>query len=111
MYFPGALSKVVQSVDTIDVPALRERVLYDFPYHPTHRVARMFWHLVEKELSVEDVRKLLLFWTGSSIVPREDVEENKVTTRICASHRYNVILYLAVLLIIIVIFAPYNSCT
>jgi hypothetical protein len=82
LYFPAALSKMVQSADSIDMAALRDRVEYDSPYHATHRVVRMFWHLVERELSVEDVRKLLLFWTGSSIVPRDDVEDNKVHSRI-----------------------------
>jgi hypothetical protein len=81
LYYPSALSKVVQSADSIDMAALRGRVEYDSPYHATHRVVRMFWHLVEKELTVEDVRKLLLFWTGSSIVPRDDVEDNKASRR------------------------------
>ena len=78
---PAYIMKQVRGEDTISVPALRGSVIYEGGFSASHRVIRMFWHMVETEFSADDIRRLLLFWTGNSVAPsngfKDDVEEDE----------------------------------
>ncbi|CAM9219534.1 unnamed protein product, partial [Ectocarpus fasciculatus] len=78
---PAYIMKQVRGEDTISVPALRGSVIYEGGFSASHRVIRMFWHMIETEFSADDIRRLLLFWTGNSVAPsngfKDDVEEDE----------------------------------
>ncbi len=59
----------------------------------SHRVVRMFWHMVSTEFTPDDVRKLLLFWTGSSVASFQysNVEPEERVMLLCSYKVYEVI--------------------
>ena len=59
----------IQGDDVVDVQSLRCHVLYSHGFSASHRVIKLFWHLLEHELSEGEKRNLLLFWTGNSVPP------------------------------------------
>lgn len=67
MLNPSYLSVAIRGELSVITDQLRESVVYDSGYSASHRVVRMFWHMVLTEFTPDDVRKLLLFWTGSSV--------------------------------------------
>lgn len=82
---PVYLMKIVRGEDTISMASLRDAVGYEGGYSGNHRVIRMFWHMVETEFSADDIRRLLLFWTGNSIVPSEGFVANDEDNQIVIS--------------------------
>ena len=64
---PTYLSAAARGEETVVTAEMRQSVSYDGGYSATHRVIRMFWHMVETEFSADDIRKLLLFWTATSV--------------------------------------------
>jgi E3 ubiquitin-protein ligase HUWE1 len=60
----------------VDIAELKTCVTYDRGYHVGHRMIRMFWNCVENELSDAQRRKLLLFWTASSVPPSSGFAES-----------------------------------
>lgn len=60
----------MQGDANFDMSSLRANVSYENGFSPTHRVIKLFWHLLENDLSEAEKRSLLLFWTGTSTPPR-----------------------------------------
>ena len=65
---PTFLHLHMKGAKSIDLRQLSKLVVYSGGYSPHHRVVKLFWHLLQ-ELSLEQLRKLLLFWTGTSVSP------------------------------------------
>jgi hypothetical protein len=63
------ISGFIRGDATLNLDSLRGHVLYENGFSPGHRVVKLFWHLLEHEMSEADKRALLLFWTGNSIPP------------------------------------------
>ena len=74
---PVFLMKQVRGEDIISVNALREVVSYESGYSLSHPVIRMFWHMIEHEFSADDIRRLLLFWTGNSVAPSDGFRDEQ----------------------------------
>lgn len=73
---PDYISSYLVGDTSVDISVLRSHVGYEGKYNESHRVIKLFWHLLENEFSKDDVRKLLLFWTGNSILHSNmEVEE------------------------------------
>ena len=53
----------------IDVTQWREAVVYQGGMSHRHPVASMFWSVVVEDLSEDERRNLLLFWSASSVAP------------------------------------------
>jgi len=96
---PVYVAQLLQGCRRVHLPLLKQHMLYEKPYHENHPVIMQFWHLLETEycnipsdtntgdslgsssssgvsISVTEsleneakLRKLLLFWTGSTALP------------------------------------------
>jgi hypothetical protein len=64
---PTHLSAYLQGDKEMNLLLLQQHVTYRSGYHPSHRVIKLFWHLIKNDFDEEERRKLLLFWTGSSV--------------------------------------------
>jgi hypothetical protein len=82
MLDPIHVMETVRGDDIINVEAIKSSVLYEGGYSEAHRVIRMFWRMVETEFSVDDSRKLLLFWTGNSVSRAETLNDEQVDDRV-----------------------------
>ena len=40
-------------------------------YNASHKVIKLFWHILHHDFSQQQLRQLLLFWTGASAPPYE----------------------------------------
>ncbi|CAK4128610.1 unnamed protein product [Aphanomyces euteiches] len=67
-FSPEELQSVVQGPVTIDLKALQKHVHYTRPAHSQHPTIAHFWAVVE-EIDESTLRRLLLFWSGSSLPP------------------------------------------
>lgn len=90
---PTYLASATRGEESIAVTEMREAVGYDCGYSATHRVIRMFWHMIETEFSADDIRKLLLFWTASS-VPTFQISDPE--DRVCFQFLFRVLLKLII---------------
>ena len=68
MFTPTELQSIVSGPLTIDVDAWRQATLHKRGLNHNHPVAQWFWEEV-RAMSEADRRKLLLFWSASSIAP------------------------------------------
>jgi hypothetical protein len=64
---PFHISEYLHGDKLINITLLQQHVKYSYDFNPTHRVIKLFWHLVKNDFTEEERRKLLLFWTGTSI--------------------------------------------
>jgi hypothetical protein len=64
---PIHISEYLHGDKLINIILLQQHVKYSYDFSPTHRVIKLFWHFVKNDLTEEERRKLLLFWTGTSI--------------------------------------------
>lgn len=61
----------------VTVQALRDEVRYEGSYHENHRVVKLFWHMLD-DFESSDLSKLLLFWTGNSVLHKNLEMEEEV---------------------------------
>ena len=66
---PQEAADVVSGPLVVDVAAWRESTTYDRHLGPTHPLVHMFWSVVAEDLSEDERRQLLLFWSGSPVAP------------------------------------------
>lgn len=64
---PLHIAEYLHGDKLINVTLLQQHVKYSYDFSPTHRVIKLFWHFVKNDLTEDERRKLLLFWTGTSI--------------------------------------------
>lgn len=68
MFTPQEVQSIVSGPLTIDVGAWRKATVHQRGLTPNHPVAQWFWEVVQS-MSEPARRKLLLFWSASSIAP------------------------------------------
>jgi hypothetical protein len=64
---PPHISSFVHGDVTLNITQLQRHVQYGYDYSPTHKIIKLFWYLVQHDLTEDEKRKLLLFWTGNSV--------------------------------------------
>lgn len=55
--------------EELNFEQIKNDVEYQSPFSLHHRVIKLFWKIVEHDLTKEEQKKLMLFWTGNSVIP------------------------------------------